>query len=196
MGYRRFFKTLFRISIILGFIWFFIFISPDNCNCSSKLLHNTIWGILGFMIYGLFAMILNVNANKSFPDKLFFKLCKIPKSKYKYEVKHFTAKDGQTFYIPTVKTVHFYPPFYICVDEDKNPKYSLVDPINNKQYFCKSKEDALYAISLVKNDINDKSVKYEYDMWICHICPARKDCCFIKKNPTDLTVKVNKTFNK
>ena len=194
MGYKLFFKTIFRASIILGFIWLFIYISPDNCTCSSKLLHNSIWGLLGFLMYVSFAVfIANMGSKKSLPDRIFFKLFRIPKPKYKYEIIQYTAPNGQTLYIPTVKTTWLYPPFYIKVDGNE---YELIDPAKDNKYYSKSKEGALYAISLVKNDMNNKTFKYKCDMWMCYLCPLKSDCYQKEKIPSDLTVKISKTFNK
>lgn len=194
MGYKLFFKTIFRASIILGFIWLFIYISPDKCSCSSKLLHNSIWALLGFLMYIPFAMfIANMGSKKSLPDRIFFKLFKIPKPKYKYEIIQYTAPSGETLYIPTVKTIRLYPPFYIKVEDNG---YKLIDPAKGNKYYSKSKEDALYAISLVKNDMNNKTFKYKCDMLMCYLCPLKSDCYQKEKIPSDLTVKISKTFNK
>ena len=198
MWFYKFFRFCIFILILSLSIWFFIFISPDKCDCSSQNAHNVLWAITGILCSLPIFIIIYTFPEEPIDQKLFFKLFSIPKNKYKYTIdEHINVKEGTSQYFPLVKTTYFYPPFYIRLIT--NNEYNLIDPknnffINNDGYESRSK--AMQAITCVKLDINKHSFKYQYDRWFCHICWMKDDCLKKVANEKPLDVKIKKTFNK
>ena len=198
MWFYRFFRICFFVLILSLIIWCFISLSPDKCNCSSRMVHNMGWAWLGIVCsMPVFLIVYNFPI-ESLDRMLYFKLFKISKKKYQYIIdEHINVKDNTSKFFPLVKTTYFYPPFYI--KKIKKDNYILIDPknnffINNNGY--DSKAEAIHAVTCVKLNINKNSFKYQYDRWFCSVCPLKKKCYIKKIDPQPLNVKIKKTFNK
>ena len=181
------FKISAHLIVMCILISLFIVISPNNCGCSSRFVHNLIWSLIPITfscmciyndIYKHFTY--NFHRPNAWTTKLFFKLFKLKPKNYKYNVRK-VIQDDVTYYLPEVKIIRFYSPFYIKFEDKEHKKYKFKDPnwISPSYYsdgsgeYYLTEESALYELLRVRNDNN---YRYDYSLWFCHICPARNGC--------------------